>query len=433
VDSRSGSPWSSEVDHLFRHEAGRLVSILTRIFGAHNLALAEDVVQEAFMKALQDWRLGPLPRNPSGWLLATAKNKAIDAVRRNKHLTEFAEDVSYLLKSEYTASSTVNELFLDSEVADSQLRMIFTCCHPKLAPEIQLALTLKTLSGFGIEEIARALLVSKETINKRLYRARQFIRQQNIRFEIPAGDQLSRRLDMAYTVIYLLFNEGYNSSSSDELIRGDLCAEAMRLCLLLSEHAIGEKPKTYALLALMCFHASRFESRLGGAGEIILLQDQDREKWDRQLMRQGEMYLVKASEAEEPSQYHIEAAISAQYCLAPDFAHTDWRLIANLYDALLVMTRSPLVKLNRAVVLSRIHGPRVAIDEIKQIEGITELASQHYLYNAVLGQMYLEANEPAQAAAYIERAGALTSSPAEKRLLRKKLSRASGVDGADGS
>ena len=422
MESKSGNTAATLVDHLFRHESGRMVSVMTRLFGAHNLALAEDVVQEAFLKAFQEWRFNPIPPNPSAWLMVTAKNKAIDAIRRNKYQIEFSEDISSLLKSEYTAVATVNEMFIDDEIADSQLRMIFTCCHPSLSPEMQIALTLRTISGFGIQEIAHAMLTNNETINKRLYRARQYIKEENIRFEIPAGRELSLRLDMVYTVLYLLFNEGYNSGKSDELIRKDLCAEAIRLCLILSEHAVGNRPKTYALLSLMCFHSSRFDSRMNSDNEIVLLQDQDRSKWDRELILKGQDYLSRASEGDEVSEYHIEAAISAQYCMASQFEETNWRTVANLYDALLAMKRSPLVRLNRAVVLARIYGPSAGIDEIQKIEGFEALASRHYLYNAVLGQLYLEANEIDKARHFITIAGELTTSEAEKRLLSKKLS-----------
>ena len=409
------------VDHLFRHESGRMVSALTRIFGIHNLALAEDVVQEAFMKACQEWRLNPIPPNPSAWLMVTARNRAIDAIRRNRHQIAFSEDITHLLSSEYTAAGTVDEMFHDDEIADSQLRMIFTCCHPDIPPEMRIPLTLRTLSGFGIQEIAAALLTNRETITKRLYRARQCVREEGIRFEIPAGDDLARRLDTVYTVLYLLFNEGYNSGRADELIRKDLCAEAMRLCLLLSQHRRGERPKTFALLALMCFHASRFDSRMTPDNEIVLLQDQDRSMWDGELIRRGEYYLSRAAEGDEVSEYHLEAAISAQYALAPSFRDTDWILIAGLYDALLTLKANPLVKLNRAVVLGKIHGPHAAIEEIHRIEGWEHLASRHYLYNAVLGQLYLEADDHERARDCITRAGALTTSEAEKRLLARKL------------
>jgi RNA polymerase sigma factor (sigma-70 family) len=399
-----------------------MVSVLTRLFGIHNLALAEDVVQEAFLKAFLEWRLNPTPSNPAGWLMTTAKNKAIDAIRRTRHQVEFADDISYLLKTEYAAVSTVNEMFLDDEIADSQLRMIFTCCHPSLPPEMQVALTLRTLSGFGIQEIANALLTNKETITKRLYRARQYIRENEIKFEIPAGGDLSTRLDMVYTVLYLLFNEGYSSGTADEVIRKDLCVEAMRLCLLLAEHRAGHRTKTFALLSLMCFHASRFKSRMNTENEIVLLEDQDRSEWDQELIRSGEFYLNRACEGNEISEYHLEAAISAQYCIASSFADTDWRAIAGLYDALLTIKRTPFVKLNRAVVLARIYGPQAGIDEVHTIEGWESLASRHYLFNAVLGQLYLESNDVEKARRFITAAGKLTDSDAEKRLLNRKLS-----------
>ena len=417
----ANTPVTSLVDHLFRHESGRMVAALTRIFGIQNLALAEDVVQEAFLTACREWRLSPVPPNPSAWLLVTARNRAIDAIRRNRHQVAFSDDITHLLNSEYTVAGTVDEMFLDDEIADSQLRMIFTCCHPSLPAEMRIPLTLRTLSGFGIQEIAAALLTSREAITKRLYRARQSIRDNQIRFEIPAGDDLAERLDTVYTVLYLLFNEGYSSGRADELIRKDLCAEAMRLCLLLSQHRIGDRPKTYALLSLMCFHASRFDCRMTGDNEIVLLQDHDRTRWDHELIQRGAMYLDRAAEGEEVSEFHIEAAISAEYALAPSFPETDWILIAGLYDALLALKANPLVKLNRAVVLGRIHGPRAAIEEIHRIDGWERLATGHYLYNAVLGQLYIEADDHVRAREYITRAGALTTSEAEKRLLARKL------------
>jgi RNA polymerase sigma factor (sigma-70 family) len=422
METASAVSLSSMVEHLFRHESGRMVSAITRLFGVHNLDLAEDVVQEAFLKAYQEWRLHSIPPNPAAWLMLTARNKAIDAIRRHKHQIEFADDISYLLKSEYAAMSTVDEMFLENEIADSQLRMIFTCCHPSLPAEMQIALTLRTLSGFGIQEIANALLTNKETINKRLVRARQYIREKEIKFEIPTGGDLMQRLDMVYTVLYLLFNEGYNSGKADELIRKDLCVEAMRLCLLLADHRAGHRPKTYALLSLMSFHASRFESRVNSENDIVLLQDQDRSTWNQELIRRGEEYLNRASEGDELSEYHIEAAISAQYCRAHRFEETDWRAITALYDLLLTIKKHPLVKLNRAVVLARIQGPSAAIEEIHKIEGWELLASRHYLINAVLGQLYLEAHDFEKARHFITAAGKLTSSQQEKRLLDKKLS-----------
>src|SRR5882757_7560853 len=239
------------VDHLFRHEAGKMIAVLTRIFGIHNLELVEDTVQETFLKALQMWKYPPVPDNPSAWLMQVARNRTIDLVRRQQKLSGISEELASRLQSD--TEHTIDQFFLDTEIADSQLRMIFTCCHPALNPEDQVALTLKTVSGFGVQEIAKALVSNEATIQKRLYRAKEYIRQHSIRFEIPVGLSLQNRLDSVYTVLYLLFNEGYNSVKADELIRYDLCSEAMRLCKLLEEHRVGSLPSTFALLSLMCF------------------------------------------------------------------------------------------------------------------------------------------------------------------------------------
>lgn len=407
------------VDHLFRHEAGKMVSILTRIFGIHNLELAEDVMQEAFAKASQSWAFNGVPQNPSGWLLQVAKNKAIDVVRREKYLRDFADDLFYISKSEWTIN-TIGNFFLDTEIEDSQLRMIFTCCHPALQSESQIALTLKMLSGFSIAEIAKALLTNEATINKRLYRAKQLIREGDIKFEIPTGSDLRERLENVYTVIYLLFNEGYNSGSADTLIRKDLCVEAIRLCKLLSEHTVVNKPETFALLALMCFHAARFDSRTDEAGSIILLKEQDRSKWNKELIEHGNYYLDKASDGDYTA-YHLEAAIASVHCTAKNFEKTDWKLILQLYDALILIKDSPVIKLNRAIVISKLHSADKAIEEINKIEGIESLTNSFYLFSATLGDLYLQKKEFSTAKHYLDKSLKLTTSNAEKELIKKKM------------
>ena len=408
------------VDHLFRYEAGKMVSILTRIFGIHNLELAEDVVQEAFVKATQQWGFNGVPQNPSGWLLQVAKNKAIDVIRRQKYSTNFAEDLSYIAKSEWTIN-TIGNFFLETEIEDSQLRMIFTCCHPDLQAESQIALTLKTLSGLSVSEIAKALLTNEATINKRLYRAKQFIREENIKFEIPVGNELYERLENVYTVIYLLFNEGYNSGSSDSLIRKDLCIEAIRLCKLLSEHQVGEKPETFALLALMCFHAARFDSRIDNEGSIILLKEQNRKLWNRELIDRGNYYLNKSSDGDDYTPYHIEAAIASIHCNTESFGKTDWKTILKLYDALLIKKDTPVIRLNRAIVAAKVFSPDKAIEEINKIDGIESLINSYYLFSATLGDMYLQKQEFSAAKSYLNKAFSLTTSNAEKDLIKKKI------------
>ena len=238
-----------------------MVAVITRIFGLPNIELAEDVVQDAFAQAIKDWTY-QLPANPSAWLMQTAKNKTIDIIRRERHKKKFAEENALLLKSEYTAAYTVENLFMPNEIKDSQLRMVFACCHPALDERDQIALTLKTCSGFSVDEIATALISNPETIKKRLQRAKQFISENNLLFNIPLGHELNNRLNIALQTIYLLFNEGYNSSAQDELIRKDLCEEALRLALMLTENEFTNQPKCSALIALMSLQSSRFNSRL---------------------------------------------------------------------------------------------------------------------------------------------------------------------------
>src|SRR6185295_7597647 len=270
-------------DHLFRHESGKMVAVLTRIFGLHHLDLVEDVVQESFLKALQTWKYGQLPDNPQGWLMQVARNKAIDILRKREKEGS-GIDIEKKFESEAT---DIGEFFHTDEISDSQLRMIFTCVHPTLKPEDQIALVLKTISGLSVQEIAKALLTNDSAIQKRLYRAKEFIRSERIAFEIPAGHALTDRLEVVHTFLYLLFNEGYNSAKADELIRKDLCAEAMRLCKILIEHRICSSPTGYALLSMMCFHAARFESRLDHNNSIVLLQQQDRRKWNEEMINIG--------------------------------------------------------------------------------------------------------------------------------------------------
>lgn len=407
------------VEHLFRHESGRMVAVLTRVFGMHNLGMVEDVVQDAFLKAAQSWRYDQMPDNPAGWLMRVARNKAIDIIRRKQHFQFYSQELTDQLQAE--AEQAVEHFFLDTEIADSQLRMIFACCHPSLKEEDQIALTLKTISGFSIPEIARALVTNEATIQKRLYRARQFLKEQQIQLEIPVGHQLTERLDIVYAILYLLFNEGYNSGKEDELIRRDLCVEAMRLGVLLSEHSVGNQPATFALLALMCFQVSRFESRIGENNTIILLQHQDRSTWSQPLIQKGYQYLNHSSSGTQLSVYHIESAIAAEHCMAASFEETNWQRMLYMYDLLLELKRTPLVLLNRSIVLSQLHQGINAIQEIWHIEHIDKLLTTHYLYSAVLGELYARVGDCSNARKFLQQAHELTTSQAEKKLIMEKL------------
>lgn len=406
------------VTNLFRHEAGKMVAVLTRIFGLHNLQLAEDVVQEAFLKAMQVWKFDQMPDNPAAWLMQTARNKAIDVIRRQQYADQYSRELAGELTE---VESTITQFFHEDEIADSQLRMIFSCAHPLLKEEDRIALTLKTVSGFSAQEIAKSLLTNEAVVQKRLYRAKEFIRDSNIQFNIPVGKLLEERLDTVHAILYLIFNEGYNSVKADEIIRKDLCAEAMRLCKLLTEHRRCSQPATFALLSLMCFHAARFESRLNENNELVLLQQQDRSKWNKELIAIGYNYLNQSAAGQELSVYHIESAIAAEHCMASTFAETNWERMLCLYDLLLQAKPSATVKLNRAVVLAEMGNVTAAIESILSIEKIDQLISSHYIYSAVLGDLYKRLSDAVKAKQYLQQAHDLTSSDAEKKLIRGKM------------
>ncbi|HUA65262.1 MAG TPA: sigma-70 family RNA polymerase sigma factor, partial [Alphaproteobacteria bacterium] len=341
---------SHVVEHLFRHESGKMVAILTGIFGLDHLTLAEDVVQEALARALQTWPFYGVPDNPSAWIMRTSRNLALDVVRRKKVFHEKEPEIIRLMDRDGPGPDSV--IFQEQEIADDRLRMIFVCCHPLIPPEAQVALALKTLGGFSVTEISRAFLTSEAAIAKRLTRAKQRIRESKIPFEIPAGEELGRRLDGVLQSLYLLFNEGYKASSGDKLIREDVCAEAIRLTGLLAEHPAGNLPKSHALLALMLFSAARLPARLDGEGNLLRLQEQDRSLWNRPMIARGMVHFSKSAAGDELSEYQLQAGIAACHSMARDYASTDWRQILSLYDRLKEFDASPVVALNRAVAIA---------------------------------------------------------------------------------
>ena len=403
--------------HLFRTEAGKMVSVLTRIFGLTHIEIAEDIVQDTFVKALDEWSYNSVPQNPQAWLYKVAKNKTIDYLRHQKHVADYESEVNHLLKSEWTLSTSVNNMFLDNEIQDSQLRMIFTSCHPSLPKESQLALTLKTLCGFSIKEIARALLTTEANINKRLFRAKQKLREEHFKFEIPMRDELTERIDSVHKVMYLIFNEGYSSTESEQMIRKDLCAEALRLCQLLSEHSTGNIPKTYALLSLMCFHSSRLDARIDDKGYIILLKEQDRNLWNKALIAKGFEYLSQSSYGNEVSEYHIEAGIASYHHSANSFEETDWKSIMMFYEMLIKVNPSPITLLNKAIVSAELNGTKTALNELLSVKNL----DSYYLYHTTLAKFYNDTGSKKAAISHLEKALTLTSSKAETMLIKKKL------------
>jgi RNA polymerase sigma factor (sigma-70 family) len=404
------------VSHLFRQEAGKMASVLTRLLGFEHLEHAEDIVQDTLIKALSVWKIKGIPENPSAWLHTVAKRKAIDILRQQKLHHGIHTEIASALKSEYTLTPAVNQMFMENEIEDSQLRMIFACCHPSIPYESQLALTLKTLCGLSIGEIAKSFLTTEETITKRLYRAREKIRTEKIPLEVPMPAQLPSRLDAALHTLYLLFNEGYNSSHPDRLIREDLSEEAIRLCLLLTRNSVTDLPQTNALLALMCFQGSRDEARLSGEGEIVLLQHQDRALWNRKLIDMGLFYLNRASQGENLTEYHIEASIGACHAFSETFEQTNWKEIFYLYEALEKIKPGPVVEMNKAIALGYWKSPREGLNALLKIGGLEET---HFYYSA-LGDFYMAVNDSKNSMEAYDKALSLASSNVEKALIRKK-------------
>ncbi len=407
------------VDHLFRHESGKMIAVLTRLLGIQNLQTAQDIVQDTLLQAMNTWSIHGTPGNPSAWLYKVAKNKAIDFLRRHKKFNEITPKYAYLLQSELTRGNTITQLFLDHEIQDSQLRMMFACCHPSIPTESQIALTLKTLCGLSTAEIARAFLTTDDTITKRIYRAKEKIKAEAIELEVPAGDQLPSRINTVLKSLYLLFNEGYNSSHPEQLLREDLCHEAMRLCLLLAQHPVAGFPRANALLALMCFQASRFATRLDENNTIVLLKYQDRSKWSRPLIQKGFDYLDKAAEPFEVSPYHLEAAIASLHAAASSFEKTDWQSIYHLYEMLYQLQPNPVVAMNKAIASAYAISKQQALEELQQIKGL----EQHHLYYSSIGEVYFELNQTGMARDFFEKAISLTTSSAEKKLLQDKIQR----------
>ena len=408
---------SHVVEHLFRHEAGKMVAILTGIFGLEHLTLAEDVVQEALARALQTWPFHGVPDNPSAWIMRTSRNLALDVVRRQKVFHEKEPEIIRLMDGDHSAPDTI---FPEQEIADDRLRMMFVCCHPQVPPEAQVALALKTLGGFSVMEISRAFLTTEAAIAKRLTRAKQKIREAKIPYEIPAGEELSRRLDGVLQSLYLLFNEGYKASSGDHLIREDVCSEAIRLTSLLAQHPAGNQPRTHALLSLMLLSAARIPARLDGEGNLLRLQEQDRTAWSQPMIARGMYHFTQSASGEHLTEYHLQAGIAVCHSAAKDYASTDWQQILSLYDHLLEFDNSPVVALNRTVALAEVQGPQAGIEAVQAIKDLQSLES-YYLLHAVLGEFELRLNRPQNAAAHFQKSLALAEIKSEQAFLSKRL------------
>jgi len=409
---------SQVVEHLFRHEAGKLVAILTGIFGIEHLSLAEDVVQEALARALQTWPFHGVPKNPSAWIMRVSRNLALDVVRREKVFRDKETEIIRVMELQSPAPDAV--VFSEPELADDRLRMMFVCCHPLIPAEAQAALALKTLCGFSVAEISRAFLTTDAAIAKRLTRAKQNMREERIPFDIPAAEELAPRLDGVLQSLYLLFNEGYKASSGEKLVREEICDEAIRLTSLLAEHATGNQPKTHALLALMLLNGARLPSRVDGEGNLLRLKEQDRTRWDQPMIARGMFHFAQSAAGEELTEYHLEAGIAACHCAAENYQSTDWRQILSLYDRLVEFDDSPVIALNRAIVVANVHGPAAGLDAVAAIQGREKLDSYYLLY-AVLGEFEAQLNDPLAAAGYFRRSLQLAETKSEQLFLSKRF------------
>jgi RNA polymerase sigma factor (sigma-70 family) len=400
------------IPHLFRTEFSKIAAVLVKHLGIGHMEAAEDITSETFLSALETWSYKGIPENPTAWLYVVAKNKAKNYLSREKvFLKKIVPEIKH-------ADSLEPEIDIDlseKNISDSQLQMLFAICHPSIPPESQTGLALRILCGFGIDEIANAFLTNKETVNKRLYRAREKLRTENIPIEFPGKAELPARLDAVLMTLYLLFNEGYYSESHDVILREDLCFDAMRLVKLLIDHEPTNLPKVNALLSLMCFHASRFAARKNEKGEIILYEDQDESLWNRELITRGAYFLHLASTGNKLSRYHLEANIAYWHTIKEDTSDK-WENILQLYNHLLVLEYSPVAALNRTFVLSKVKGKETAIEEAEKLK----LTDNHY-YFTLLGELYTGIDHK-KAKENFEKAIALAKTNSDRQAIQKRLS-----------
>lgn len=410
------------VEHLFRHQAARIVAALTRVFGAHNLQLAEDVVQDALIKALQVWPFQGVPENPAAWLTQVAKRRALDLLRREVVWADKAAELERVLSASFTSPAvvpdgvTLDGVTLDGTALDDQLALIFMCCHPAIPREAQIALTLKVAGGFSVNEIARALLAQPEAIAKRLVRAKKLIREQRIELALPDAAQLAERRAAVLQVLYLLFNEGYSATQGENLLREDLCDEAIRLNWLLVRHSRIAAPAAHALLALLMLQAARLPARVKANGALALLAEQERALWDSRLIAAGLRQFALAATGTELTPYHLQAEIAALHIPAV----TDWRRIAACYEQLYELAPSPIVLLNRAVAVAHAESPEAGLQLLQHIENHPALRGYHLL-PAVLADLWRRAGAVAKAATYYQAALACNCTEPERQFLQRQL------------
>jgi RNA polymerase sigma-70 factor (ECF subfamily) len=397
-----------------------MTAVLTRLFGPHNLSLAEDVAQDALCRALEVWKFHGLPENPSAWLMATAKHRALHLLRNERTARAFAPELGRWLETEWTLRPAIDELFDAADFKDNELRLMFSCCHPRLPEEAQIALVLKVLCGFGVHEIASAFLSSVAAIEKRLARAKRALGTAKRLFDVRNAHDVEARLPAVQRALYLLFNEGYHGAGAASAVRAELCQEAMRLVALLLEHPSGATPASHALAALMCLHAARLPARLDESGNLTPLDDQDRARWDGALVAEGRSLLERSAEGTEVTEYHVEAAIAAVHADAASAAETDWDKIVVLYDALMAIRPSPVVALHRAIAVAQLDGPERGLEAIACIEEPDRLSSYPF-YPAARAELELRLGRLEEAREHFHAALALARNPTERHFLERRL------------
>lgn len=402
------------VEHFFRHEHANLVSVLSRMFGLSRLELVEETVQSAMLQAMNSWKQNGLPDNPTAWIHRVARNRILDEFRREE---VFRRAMSEVVAADESPEQTIDRWLDSSRLPDSLLRMIFVCCHPKLDRKSQLALTLKVLCGFGVKEISRGLLLKTENVKKRIQRARTKLADEGISTELPHPEELHWRIQAVHESLYLIFNEGYSTSRGPDPIRDDLCEEAARLCHILcnSEFATEE---SYALLGLMLYHGSRLESRTGADGHVVLLEEQDREKWDQNLIAVADHWVQKAGPPQ--SRYHLEAAIAMLHCHARSLESTNWKAIVGLYTRLVQVNDSPIYRLNRAIAVAQTGDEQTAMQELKLLDADGTMGD-YILLDCAIAKVYELSGEPSAAIDRLLKALSRKPAEHEKVLIERRI------------
>jgi RNA polymerase sigma-70 factor (ECF subfamily) len=404
------------LEHLFRRQAGRTVSCLAGLLGFEHLQLAEDAVQEAMLRAMQTWPFQGIPEKPEAWLFRVAHNHAISVLRRS---TRFESKTGELIAALEARTQSFENVDIEQSLRDDELRMIFMCCHPELAPDARAALSLKLVSGFSVDEIARIFMVEENTIAQRLVRAKRLIRERRLPLLMPHNAELPDRLNSVLEVIYLMFSGGYATHTGEDLIRRDVCLEALRLGRLVADSSMAA-PRVDALVALMALQAARLPARTDSAGDLVLLEEQDHSLWDDELITLGYYYFNRSIAGEKISEWHVQAAIAATYAKAKSSEAIDWPAILGHYDQLLEMTASPVVALNRAVVMVKVHGAEAALAALAPLEGHAAMRGYHLL-PAVRGRVLAELGRSAEAEAAFSAALECDCAEPERRFLQRQL------------